>query len=334
MLLILVSNSEINDYTSINSKIKTCAYRYPRSPFRKLCMIYEIIAQISFFSPDIVHLQGLWPYFIPILFWLRITHRRIVITFHDVTLHQGEWSALRSLSQHIGRKYADGIIVHGIKLKDIMQNKYCIDKNKICSIHIGEHEVDPFKRYEDPFVRNDENSILFFGRIQEYKGLEYLIKAEPFITEQIHDAKIIIAGEGEPLIKYKKMMINHDNFIVYNYRIPYKEGAKLFQKCSVVVLPYTDGSQSGVVPTAYAFKKPVIVTNVGSIPEIVEEGRTGFIVPPRNPEALAKAIIRLLKNPQLREEMGENAYTKLKEEFSWGNIGGTTIELYKEVLRL
>ena len=81
------------------------------------------------------------------------------------------------------------------------------------------------------------------------------------------------------------------NFIVYNYRIPYKEGAELFQRCSVVALPYIDASQSGVIPTAYGFKKPVVVTEVGAIPEIVGDGITGFIVPPRNPEALAEAIV-------------------------------------------
>jgi glycosyltransferase involved in cell wall biosynthesis len=129
--------------------------------------------------------------------------------------------------------------------------------------------------------------------------LEYLIKAEPMVTEQVPDAKIIIAGTGENFKKYDKMMMNRDNFIVHNYRIPYKEGAELFQRCSLVVLPYIDASQTGVIPPAYGFKKPVIVTDVGSIPEIVDDGVTGFIVPPRNPEALAEAIVKLLKDEPL-----------------------------------
>jgi glycosyltransferase involved in cell wall biosynthesis len=145
----------------------------------------------------------------------------------------------------------------------------------------------------------------------------------------VPNAKVIIAGAGEDFKKYERMMINRNNFIVHNYRIPYKEGAELFQRCSVVALPYIDASQSGVIPTAYGFKKPVVVTDVGAIPEIVDNGITGFIVPPKNPEALAEAIIKLLKDEKLRIGMGENAYKKLKTDLSWDNIAEKTIEVYK-----
>ena len=153
------------------------------------------------------------------------------------------------------------------------------------------------------------------------------------ITKEVPNAKIIIAGTGEDFKKYEKMMVNKDNFIVHNYRIPYKEGAELFQRCSVVVLPYIDASQSGVVSTAYGFKKPVIVTDVGSIPEIVDEGITGFIVPSKNPVALADAIVKLLKDDKLRKRMGENAYKKLKTDLSWDKIAEKTIEVYEKAIK-
>jgi glycosyltransferase involved in cell wall biosynthesis len=170
--------------------------------------------------------------------------------------------------------------------------------------------------------------------LAEYRtiSLEYLIEAEPLITKEVPDAKIVIAGKGENFKKYEDMMINRETFIVYNYRIPYKEGAELFQRCSVVVLPYIDASQSGVIPTAYGFKKPVVVTDVGSIPEIVDDGITGFIMPPKNPEAWAEVIVKLLKDEKLRREMGENAYKKLKRDLSWDKIAEKTIEVYKKAI--
>ena len=174
--------------------------------------------------------------------------------------------------------------------------------------------------------------ILFFGRIWEYKGLEYLIKAEPLITKEVLDAKIIIAGTGENFKKYEEMMVHRDKFIVYNYRTPYKEGEELFQRCSVVVLPYIEAPQSGVVPTAYGFKKSVVVTDVGSIPEIVDDDVTGFMVPPKNPEALADAIVKLLKHEKLRKQMGENAYNKLNTDLSWDTIAEKTIEVYTKAI--
>ena len=97
----------------------------------------------------------------------------------------------------------------------------------------------------------------------------------------------------------------------------------------IIVLPYTEASQTGIIPIAYSFKKPVILTNVGGLPESVDDGKTGFVVPPRNEKALADAIIKLLKDVKLRKQMGENAYKKMKEELSWDVIAEKTIEVYK-----
>ena len=211
--------------------------------------------------------------------------------------------------------------------------RHSMPAEKVHAIHIGEHEVAPFKRYERRDIQEEGNLILFFGRIWDYKGLQYLIEAEPLITTEVPGARIVIAGAGEDFKKYEQMIGNRrGNFIIHNYRIPYEEGAELFQRCSVVVLPYIEASQSGVVPTAYGFRKPVVVTDVGSIPEIVHDGRTGFVVPPRDTRALAQAIIRLLKDEELRKEMGENAYRKLKEDFSWERIAEQTIGVYRNVV--
>jgi glycosyltransferase involved in cell wall biosynthesis len=293
-----------------------------------ILILKDFIKKMNEFKPDVVHLQlgGTIIDFVLLPFFKRYP---IVATFHDVKLHTGENSWKTNFIRHWLRKYSDQIIVHGEKLKEQMIKKYNLPSEKVHAIPIGEHEVAPFKIYEREDTKEDGNLVLFFGRIYKYKGLEYLIKAEPKITKEVPDAKIIIAGKGERFKKYEDMMINRNNFIVHNYRISYKEGAELFQGCSVVALPYIDASQSGVIPTAYGFKKPVVVTNVGSLPEIVDDGVTGFIVPPKNPEALAEAIVKLLKNEKLRIGMGENAYKKLKTDLSWDKIAEKTIRVYK-----
>ena len=127
-------------------------------------------------------------------------------------------------------------------------------------------------------------------------------------------------------------MVNKDKFIVYNQHIPNEMVAELFQKAGVVVFPYKDASQSGVVPLAYAFKKPVIITNVGSLPEVVDDGITGYIIPPGDTQKLANAIINLLKDDEKRKQMGENAYKKATEELSWDRIAETTIKVYQKAL--
>ena len=313
-------------------------------------ILNDFIKKMNEFKPDVIHLQ-LGGSIIDLILLPFFKKHPLVSTFHDVKLHAGESSWQHNFIRWWIRKYSDKIIVHGEKLKEQMIEEYNIPKKKVNVIPIGEHEVAPFKMYERKDLKENGNLILFFGRIWEYKGLEYLIKAEPMITKGVPDAKIVIAGTGEDFQKYEDMMVNRDNFIVHNYRIPYKEGAELLQRCSVVVLPYIDASQSGVIPTAYGFKKPVVVTNVGSIPEIVDDGITGFVVPPKNPEALAEAIVKLLKDDKLRKRMGENAYKrnvlpislkpklikilykKLKTDLSWDQIAEKTIEVYKKAIR-
>jgi len=132
--------------------------------------------------------------------------------------------------------------------------------------------------------------------------------------------------------KYRDMMVNKENYIVYNENIPDTMVAELFQRASIVILPYIDGSQSGVIPQAYAFRKPVVVTKVGSLPEIVDEGITGCIVPPRDTKKLAGAIIDLLKDDERRKKMGENGHKKTREDLAWKNIAPKTIEVYKKAL--
>jgi glycosyltransferase involved in cell wall biosynthesis len=319
---------------AIDNCVKLHLFKHPRHLYypSSLSMIYDIIKRITTFNPDVVHFQvSALPLYL-LLPLLKLKRYPLIGTFHDVKLHIGEENLLTELMFRCARKHSDEIILHGGKLKKKMMRQYNIPEKRVHVISIGEHEVAPFKKYERTDLKEDGNLILFFGRIWEYKGLEYLINAEPLITKEVPNAKIIIAGTGEDFKKYENMMINRDNFIIHNYRIPYKEGAELFQRCSVVVLPYIEAPQSGVIPTTYGFKKPVVVTDVGSIPEVVDEGITGFIVPPRDEKALAEAIVKLLKDEELRKEMGKYGYRKLKTDLSWDNIMEKTIEVYKEAI--
>lgn len=242
--------------------------------------------------------------------------------------HPGDWeSFLWTLSSQMLKKHSSKLIVHGNELEGQLISEGILE-NKIVVIPHGDYSF--FTEYKKDGVK-EENAVLFFGRIVEYKGVEYLIKAEPLITKQFPNTKIIIAGRGD-FSKYENLTEHKRNFEIINEFIPDEQVAELFQKSKIVALPYIEASQSGIIPIAYAFKKPVVATNVGSIPEVVDDGKTGFIVPPRDEKALADAIIKLLKDENLRKEMGENAYKKMKEELSWDKIAEKTIEVYKKAI--
>jgi alpha-maltose-1-phosphate synthase len=319
---------------SLHRGIRHFTYKIARlySPMNFL-LLYRLLKEIITYKPDVIHFQGasfrnslLFPV-------LKVLRYPLVITFHDPVPHSGENTLTIRFANAMGRAFADAIIVHGEFLKAQVMERYNYPGIRIQVTRSGEHQVTPFIHYRDESVREDPHVILFFGRIQEYKGLRFLIEAEPMITREIPDAKIIIAGAGQDFSPYSDMMVNKDHFVVYNYLIPYELGATLFQKASLVVLPYTDASQSGVVHTAYGFKKAVVVTDVGSIPEIVDNNVTGMIVPAGNAQALADAIVHLLTHDSLRHQMGMNGYNKLKKDLSWGPIAEEVIGIYNKCIK-
>ncbi len=298
--------------------------------FRFLRDFARTLREIRRFGPDVIHLQigsSMLAFFMPFL-------RRypIVTTFHDVAPHSGEEKAWERYAHEYIRKHSSQLLVHGENLRELLVREYGVPAEKANSIPIGPHNVDAFTMHMRKQVKNEGPVVMFFGRILTYKGLEYLIKAEPLISAAVPDVRIVIAGKGDDMGKYEAMMGNRERFLVYNHHISYDEGALLFQRCSVIALPYVEASQSGVVSTAYGFKKPVVVTNVGSIPEIVDHGVTGLIVPPHDPAALAEAIISMLKDPALAKRMGENGHKKLYSDMSWDNVVSRTTVIYEKAV--
>lgn len=293
--------------------------------FFNIFAFMKLYTYIKSYNPDVIHFLNEHPY-------NNIIHSMIkcktVLTCHDPVQHTGERNKLVmsffNLNEFYQLKRVDKIIVHGKTLfKDLTEKN--IDPAKIVVIPHGDYSF--FEKFAESDIEED-NTILFFGRIKPYKGIKYLIEAEKIISKAAKDYKVIIAGEGD-ITPYNKDITNNDKFIIMNRYIGDTEVALLFKKSVMVVLPYIEASQSGIIPIAYAFKKPVVVTDVGSISEVVVDNKTGFIVPPKDSHALAAAILKLLNNHELRINMGENAYKKMKEEMSWDKIAIETLKVYK-----
>jgi glycosyltransferase involved in cell wall biosynthesis len=153
----------------------------------------------------------------------------------------------------------------------------------------------------------EPGTVLFFGRAGSRKGLEYLVRAQPIITRHVPHARIVIAAHGKDLERCQQMIQDDSKFEIHEGFIPGVEMAAFYQKACLVALPYLSASTSGVLLDAYSFGKPVVTTTVGSLPEYVEDGVTGLLVPPADVGQLANAIVRLLSNDTLRHRMGENA---------------------------
>jgi glycosyltransferase involved in cell wall biosynthesis len=221
---------------------------------------------------------------------------------------------------------ADQIVVHAARLKHELVERLHVPEDAV-------HVIPSLATAGIPDVRDAAgeagNVVLFFGRIWPYKGLDWLIRAEPRISAAVPDLRIVVAGQGESLDRYRRLMVHPERFVVQNEFVSNERRAELFAQASVVVLPYIEASQSGVVRVAYAFGKPVVATTVGGLPELVHDGRTGFLVPPRDDVALAQAIIDLLRDRDLRAELGANGRRLLEGELSAEGVAFKTLAVYE-----
>jgi glycosyltransferase involved in cell wall biosynthesis len=296
-----------------------------RQPLRQSKSVRRLLRTIHEFGPDLVHFQRghLW-------FNLALPALRrypLVMTVHDPRRHLGDRGAAKTPEpvMRFGYRRAERLIVHGQQLKDTLALDLGFPAEKIHvipHIAIGQRSVEGSAPEEDSLV-------LFFGRIWEYKGLDYLIDAEPLVTREIPGARFLIAGDGEDFERYRRRMVHPERFEVHHRWISDEERTAMFQRASVVVLPYIEATQSGVVPVAYAFGKPVIATTTGALPEVVEHGRTGLLVPPRDANSLAEAIVTLLRDKDLRRRMGEAGRRKIDAEASPERVVEQTVEIYR-----
>lgn len=167
----------------------------------------------------------------------------------------------------------------------------------------------------------DERVILFFGYIRRYKGLHILLDAMPKILERMK-IKLMVVGEfyGDEDVYRRQIAENRlqTDVLVHAEYVPNEEVGQYFSACDVVVLPYVSATQSGIVQIAYQFDKPVIATDVGGLSEVVLHEKTGFILPPNDPEALGRAVLRFYE--ENREESFTAAVRKEKKNYSWEKL--------------
>jgi len=165
-----------------------------------------------------------------------------------------------------------------------------------------------------------ERVLLFFGLIRQYKGLQYLIHAMKDVLTSVECTLLIVGEFYEPKEEYMNLIkeLGLDGHIIIIDEYVNNEDVPIyFCSADVAVLPYVEATQSGIVQIAYALRTPVITTDVGGLPEVVADGETGFIVPARSAESLAKAIVEYYRGGY--EEGFCNEIKKRLDSFSWEN---------------
>ncbi len=282
-------------------------------------------------KPDMVLIQWWHPYFAP-CYWLLakfMGKQNLTYVCHNVFPH--ERFLLDKILTRIVLKSGKHFILHAgqeeAELKQIVQNPDCQvtphpSYNAFCFEHMTKE-----KARETLGLSPNKKVLLFFGFVRPYKGLKYLVHAMPEIRERLGDVTLLIVGEFSGA-EDKKCYIDQikelnltlgTSVIIKDGYTPDREVEKYFAACDMVVLPYESATQSGIVQIAYGFRKPVIVTDVGGLPDVVSHNRTGYVVPPQDKTALAAAVIKYFaenKEKEFSKNIADEAY-----RFSWERMG-------------
>ncbi|MCJ8152383.1 glycosyltransferase family 4 protein [Chryseobacterium sp. SSA4.19] len=316
----ITSGTEVEDLQRFRDFIsldKTYVIKGTRNVdiLRKLYISYKINRYIKKINPDVIIIDNyMLTYFVSTLMF----RKKMLMIVHDPFLHSGE----NYVVDRYLRNIHFSLIKHKILLNKNQQNDfirhYHFDPDHI---HTSFLSIYDFLRYHqsDKQVVSSEFNILFFGRISPYKGIRFLLDAFTYLlaTGKYPDISLTIAGSGSFDFDIEIYRQYPEIKILNEYIYPEKL-ANLISQSSVVVCPYIDATQSGVIMSAFAFKKPVIATNVGGLPEMVEDQKTGLIIKPQDSQAIVNAVSTLYDDRNLLEEMSHNIEkTYFSGEKSW-----------------
>ncbi len=297
----------------------------------------------GFFSKaDLLHAQWwslpLFPIYFLICIGFKLRGKPVVLTVHNV--HSHEKSGLFDLLSGLLFKLSDHVIVHSETNRMQMIQHYAIPEERVTAIPHGPLDFHTLKNVsrekarQEMNMKPEEKVILLFGAIRPYKGIDTAISAFDQVRKEIPEARLVIAGKlwgkwtpYSEMIKNRKLEQYIHTTLQY---IPSEMVSFFFNAADLVILPYHHfDSQSGVGSIAVSFRKPMIVTNTGGLPDLVENPRN--IVPPNDPGALAREIIRSLNTPGRLNEMKAEAEV-VAEKIAWPALAKKTLAVYKRIL--
>ena len=303
---------------------------------------YEAARAASDANPDLLVISWWNPFFGPLVRTIasafkKKTGRPVIIIAENVVSHEARW--IDSYLTMLALRQADRFLVlSGVVEKDIRR---LFPAAKVFRSTLPVYDCyrvgESYSQHQAKVKLNlsGKKVILFFGYVRQYKGLMNLIEAFPLIKEAISNAHLLIVGEyyddPKPYRDAIRRLGLQDNVTEVGEYVANEEVHLYFEAANVAVLPYNGATQSGILSIAYGFSKPVIVTDVGGLSELVDDGKTGFVVPPRDTGRLASAVIRFFKEGREAEFSSNIAARRDKNSFN--QIRDVFNEIHNDVIQ-
>ncbi|MCX8038815.1 MAG: glycosyltransferase [Candidatus Sumerlaeia bacterium] len=299
----------------------------PLNPLRWM----SALQAIKRFHPDLVVIAWWHSWFLPVtaflLVWLRwVQRRRTVLLCHNVGSHDRK--LVDGLAWRILCRLPEVHLVHasGDPARIRARNRRA---RIVCLPHptynlFSRSAISRDAARERLGLAPTARVCLMFGLVRRYKGVDIAIEAMARLRDQ-PDLRLIVAGEfyepREPYQQQIECLGLAGKVLLHDRYIPNEEVATYFRAADVMLAPYREASHSGAVQTARGFHLPIIATRVGGMPDLVQDGETGLLVPPESPEALAAAIVRYFQ-----ENLGERFRANLAAQsarYSWSSLAET-----------
>jgi D-inositol-3-phosphate glycosyltransferase len=303
----------------------------------------EAILLTLFKKITIVHFQSVNLIELLMIVAFKLFNRKVIYTIHNVMPRHGQLKNYHVLIYRLMYLLCDQVIIHSEKGKEEIIELFKVNKNKIHVIQHGDYKFFvPEKGLSKKQAKNrlgissGTKTILFFGAIRENKGLRNILVALPEIKKRIDNVKLLIVGEPwEDYSKYKEIIfeeqIKKDVFEKLDY-VPNEDVPLYFFATDLVVLPYNEITQSGILQIAYAFGKPVVAADLGGFREAVEDGKNGYLVPLADTEKLSEKCIDILSDVKKIETMGTYSRYLSDTKYSWDSIATKTKHVYERCL--
>ena len=320
---------------------------------RVLNYYFRLICYAAKAKPAIFHI--LWNNKIEIfdrtllMLYYKLLGKRLVLTAHNVdkSKRDGGRSFLNRFSLRWQYRLSDHIFVHTEKMKTELVTEFGVAKEKVSVIPFGINNTVPNTSLSTADakqklgINKDEKTLLFFGNIAPYKGLEYLVSAFTELSKECFNYRLIIAGSVKNCQSYWRAVEQSiilsgvgERIIRKIEYVPDEDTEIYFKAADVLVLPYTYIFQSGVLFLGYSFGLPAIASNTGSMQEDVIQGKTGFIHEAKNADALAEAIRVYFRSDIYRnlDETKREIRDYANERYSWAIVGEMLDRVYRRIL--